>query len=87
MQKINRPLNLFPIDLLLLSIDNRQRVTSNFLKINMLKIEKMNSLLYQSKIVKKAVFGNLSIGNNKNPPSLKLRRTKKWRFGQMIFGL
>jgi len=40
MQKINRPLNLFPIDLLLISIDNRQRVTCKYFKINILKIEK-----------------------------------------------
>jgi hypothetical protein len=39
-QKINRPLNAFPIDLLLISIDNRQRVTCKYFKINMLKIEK-----------------------------------------------
>ncbi len=56
MQKINQPLNLFPIDLLLLSIDNRQRVTSNHNKINMLQIEKnkktIPSTRDQSRIVR-----------------------------------
>jgi len=40
MQKINRPLNVVLIDLLLLSIDNRQGVTSMLFKTNEIQIAK-----------------------------------------------
>ena len=39
-QKINRPLNAFPIDLLLLSIDICQGVMCIYFKINVLKTKK-----------------------------------------------
>ena len=39
MKKIKRPLKLFPIDLLLLSINNRQRVMCKYFIFNKLKNE------------------------------------------------
>jgi len=52
-----------------LIIVNELRVI--FLKSICWKIKKIKSLLYQSKIVKKGIFGNLSIGNNEKGGFLK----------------
>ena len=65
MKKINRPLNIFPIDILLLSPDICQRVTSKYFKISVLKIEKNEKTERTVQFVGNGVFENLSIGNNK----------------------
>jgi hypothetical protein len=48
------PSRPFPIDILLLSIDIRQRVTSKYLKINTLKIEENEKQKYQSSLLEMA---------------------------------
>ena len=63
MQKINRPLKPFPIDILLLSIDNRQRVTCNIFKFNQLQNKKINFIALSIQNAQNGVFANLSIQN------------------------
>ncbi len=66
MKKINRPLKAFPIDILLLSIDNRQRVTCMYFKTNVLQTAKNKKTEISGQFAGNGFFLNLSSQNAGN---------------------